>query len=339
MAKRFRVCVIGGGDIGSAHLRGWARVPDAEVVALVEPIPDRLAETGQRFQIPHLYANYLDAFDREDVDVVSVCTPACFHGSVACAALEAGKDVLCVKPMAVRDEDALAMIDAAKKSRRILAIGFNTRLRWHNLGLIQRFEEGAIGRPVMFTRTIFQQVRFKLMMQERYGNGGPFVDIGVHAFDLWLNLFGSDVTRVTARAHTFARHQPEAASVRDFAPDTGSAIVEFASGDTGVFTVSWGMPRGVDLASEAGWVAIGPDGYLALDDRWHLRLARRGEPIVEIAPPGTHQIEDDVVDFANRLREGRPPFADGVDGRRALQISLACLRSIETGETVPVTSL
>jgi predicted dehydrogenase len=172
------------------------------------------------------------------------------------------------------------------------------------------------------------------MMQERFGNGGPFVDIGVHAFDLWRGLFQSEATRVTARAHTFARYQPEAASVREFAPDTGSTIVEFASGDLGVLNVSWGMPRGVDLADEAGWVVIGPDGYLKVDDRWRARLARRGESIAEIAPLATRPIDDDVVDFAARLREGRPPFADGVDGQRALRIALAALESIETGKTV-----
>ncbi len=334
MAKRFRVCVVGGGDIGNSHLRGWARVPDAEVVALVEPIPERREETGARFAVPNRYADYQEAVTRDDVNVVSVCTPACYHAEVTCAALRAGKDVICVKPIAVSDEDAGRMIDAARRESRTLAIGFNTRLRWEKQGLASRFREGAVGRPVVFTRTIFQQVRFKLMMQERHGNGGPFIDIGVHAFDLWLDLFQSQATRVTARARTFARYQPEAASVREFAPDTGTAVVEFASGDLGVFNVSWGMPRGVDLLDDSEDVVIGPAGYLKLDFRWDARLARRGEPVVEIPRIESHPIEDDVVDFAARLRDGRPPFADGADGRRALRVALAALESIETGKTI-----
>ena len=334
MSKRFQVCVVGGGDIGHSHLRGWARVPDAEVVALVEPVPERRGDAGQSFGISHLYESFADALAWGDFNAVSVCTPACFHAEVACAALAAGKNVLCVKPMAIRIEEADAMVDAARASAGVLAIGFNTRLRWSQLGLLGRFQEGVIGRPAVFTHSIYQQVRFKLMMQERYGNGGPFVDIGVHHFDLWRGLFGSEATRVTARAQTFAQYQPEASTVREFAPDTGTAIVEFGSGDLGVFNVSWGMPRGVDLLSESSDVVIGPDGYIGLDRVHGIRIHRRGSEIELPGAPTGHAIEEDVVEFAARLRDGRSPFATGEDGRTALRIALAALESIQTGRTV-----
>jgi predicted dehydrogenase len=112
-APRLRVGVIGAG-VGVLHLRGYARNPDTEIVALAGLDDERVRRAAAEFQIPRTYRQYEELLADPQIDAVSVCLPNKLHAPVAIAALEAGKHVLVEKPLARNTAEGRAMIAAAE---------------------------------------------------------------------------------------------------------------------------------------------------------------------------------------------------------------------------------
>src|SRR5437879_5104404 len=100
MAKRLKVGVIGVGGIAGTHFPGWKESPDAELYALADVIPDVLQRVGEKQDVERLYERPEELFADPDVDIVDICTPNNYHEPLAIAALNAGKHVLCEKPLA-----------------------------------------------------------------------------------------------------------------------------------------------------------------------------------------------------------------------------------------------
>src|SRR5215211_4050767 len=99
--RRVRVGVLGAGRWAQmAHLPSWARDPRTELVAVCDIEPQLARDAATKFGIPHAATDYHDVVNRDDIDVVDVCTPSHTHFEQAMAALEAGKHVLCEKPVA-----------------------------------------------------------------------------------------------------------------------------------------------------------------------------------------------------------------------------------------------
>src|SRR5262245_30095836 len=99
--KRVQVGVLGAGAWAHhAHLPGYKRDPLCELVAIADPVVERAKEFANEFGIPHVYATHEELIARPDIDLVDVCTPSATHFELAWAALEAGKHVLCEKPVA-----------------------------------------------------------------------------------------------------------------------------------------------------------------------------------------------------------------------------------------------
>src|SRR5277367_6487689 len=122
MSKTLKVGIIGCGGIArGAHLNpGWTIIPDCEVVAACdahEPTAKKLAED---FKIKHVFTDFRDLLKLKEIDVVDICTPNKIHTPAVIAALEAGKHVLCEKPLAVSTKEILAMREALRQTDRIL---------------------------------------------------------------------------------------------------------------------------------------------------------------------------------------------------------------------------
>src|SRR5690606_15461033 len=99
-AEKVRVGVIGVGQIGKHHLANYAKIENAEVVAIADVNQAEAERVGALYQIPNVYTNFRELLQRDDIQAVDVCLHNNFHMPVTVAALEAGKDVFCEKPMA-----------------------------------------------------------------------------------------------------------------------------------------------------------------------------------------------------------------------------------------------
>lgn len=332
-AKTLGIAIIGAGMMGRYHAQAWASVSDVRLVAVADSDPARAQALASNLGLADWSADYRQAVDREDVDIISVCVPAYYHPEISIFAAEHGKHVLCEKPIALTIERAQAMIAATRRNNTRLGIGFQLRQLRSTQELCRLLREGCIGRPVMWIYSFTAPIRPKVAMHDLLtGNGGPVVDFCPHRFDLWSQVFASEATLVQAQGLILAQGRPELAGLKRLAPDTASINVRFASGDIGVISITWGLPPGVSGGSLAEiWGSRG----LIQADLDKLRLLTEGGKEATFGPYGQDVMTDalrlQAQAFALAVLSGKEPPVTGEDGLAALRISLAALHSMETG--------
>lgn len=189
---KVRIGIIGcGGIANNKHMPALHRLPDVELVAFCDIIVERAEKAAKEYGIEgaKVYEDYKELLKDETIDVVHVLTPNREHSFITVDALEAGKHVMCEKPMAINTEEAQKMLDAAKRTGKKLTIGYQNRYRpdsWYlkracdngDLGEIYYAKAHAIRRRAVPTWGVF--------LNEAEQGGGPLIDIGTHALDLTL---------------------------------------------------------------------------------------------------------------------------------------------------------
>ena len=195
MAKKLRIGIIGSGGIAQGcHMPGYKSVPDlCEMVAVCDMNPETAAAAAKKFDVPKTYVDYREMLSKENLDAVSVATPNKYHMQPTIDALEAGKNVLCEKPLAMNAGEAKKMCAAAKKSGKILQVGLQTRFGGPARFMKQYIDAGHMG-EVYFARAQALRRRgvpgWGVFIEKDKQGGGPLIDIGVHVLDLTLFLMG-----------------------------------------------------------------------------------------------------------------------------------------------------
>ncbi len=194
MEKKVRIGIIGCGGIANGkHMPSYRGNPDCEMVAFCDIIEEKAIKANKTFgnENTQYYTDYRELLKREDIDAVSVCTPNFNHCEISCAALLAGKHVLCEKPMAMNYAEALKMIEARDKSGKILTIGYQNRYNGKN-ALLKKFVDQDYFGEVYYAEAIALRRRavptWGVFLDVEKQGGGPLIDIGTHALDLTLNM-------------------------------------------------------------------------------------------------------------------------------------------------------
>ena len=132
MARRIKVGIIGCGGIANGkHMPALAKVADCEMVAFCDLIPERAEKAAKEYgtKDAKVYTDYKELLRDPEIEVVHVCTPNRSHSFITVDALEAGKHVMCEKPMAINSAEAKKMIDAKNRTGKKLTIGYQSRFR------------------------------------------------------------------------------------------------------------------------------------------------------------------------------------------------------------------
>lgn len=192
MEKKLRVGIIGCGGIANGkHMPNIAKIPEAEMVAFCDLIPERAEKAKADYGTPEakVYSDYKELLKDGTIDVVHVCTPNRSHSFITIDALEAGKNVMCEKPMAKTVEEARAMVEAAKRTGKKLTIGYQGRQRPECQYLKRACQNGDLG-EIYFAKAHAIRRRavptWGVFLNEYEQGGGPLIDIGTHALDLTL---------------------------------------------------------------------------------------------------------------------------------------------------------
>jgi len=329
--KSYGVAIIGCGARGTAHANAWSRLDDVDI-RVVRDIDAERAETLARAHGAEVAGSHEEAVARGDIDIVSVCTPAFFHPEHMICAADHSKHVLCEKPMALSLTEADAMIAAAEKSEGKLTFSFQNQYSEVTETLRTLMDAGEIGRPVMTRIISMAEIRPKLAMHSKTGNNGPIVDAACHYFTLWRYIFRSEPVRVQAGGLTIAKDAEELHSVPDLAIDTATVIVTFASGDIGVLSTTWGLPRGTKSGSQQE--ILGPNGVLRPGaDRVSVIKGAEETLISSLSRGGDNAQE---AAFLDCIKTDSSPKNTARDAYIALQVSLAAIESMETGQAVPL---
>ena len=196
MAEKLGVGIIGVGSIATmCHIPGYQSLADrAEVRAVADVVGERAREVAAEFSIPRAFDDYRRLLELPEIDLVSVCVPPFKHRDCAVDALEAGKHVLCEKPMAMNGSEAAEMIAAAENSGKKLSVQFQTRQTPQAKLLKSKIEQGELGR-IYFARAQYLRRRgipsWGMFHSRAHNGGGALIDIGVHILDLTMWLMGS----------------------------------------------------------------------------------------------------------------------------------------------------
>ncbi|MCR5678532.1 MULTISPECIES: Gfo/Idh/MocA family protein [Agathobacter] len=195
MAKKVRVAIVGcGGIANQKHMPSLAKFPErAEMVAFCDIIPERAEKAKADYGTADakVYTDYKEMLaDKSiEIDVVHVCTPNVAHCPITVAAFEAGKHVMCEKPMAHCTADAQKMIDAWKKSGKKFTIGYQNRFRDDTQTLHASCESGELGEIYMAKAHALRRravPTWGVFPNKSLQGGGPLIDIGTHALDITL---------------------------------------------------------------------------------------------------------------------------------------------------------
>ncbi len=350
--EKVRIALIGAGNIANTHLESYAKNPDVEIYAICDIDPARLKKTADIFGIERRYTD-VDTMLSElsgKLDAADVCVWNCNHASCAIKALNAGLNVLCEKPMAYNSKEAEEMLEASKKSGKLLMIGFV--LRFSNEARISKdFIEGGYLGDIYYSKA--QYLR-------RHGNpggwfsnsalsgGGPVIDLGVHVIDLTRYLMGNPKP-VSVYAATFRNIGkrdylktdvawiPENAKPDDISDveDLAIALIRYDNGAVTQLETSYDY-HGESMAKK---LLYGTKGGLDLTDGVKILTETNGfmsDIAVDIenykfAKP---MFDAEMAHFVDCIKNGTECLAKAEDGLTVMKILDAIYESAKTGHEV-----
>jgi predicted dehydrogenase len=250
MVGKMKVGMIGLGGISKTHMPGWIDNPYTEVVAGSDVAEAPLLAWSEKYGIDKVSTKPEDLINDPTIDIIDICTPNNFHSPLAVAALNAGKHVICEKPLAPNPAAIQAMIDARDASGKMLMTAQHFRFTPHAKAMKAAIDTGVLGdiyhaRSWMLRRAAAPTTPGFILKEQ--ATGGAVIDIGVHILDLTLWFMGNPkAVSVTGVARSELAHKPGAFSIWGGAippvmnvEEFASAFVRFENGATLVLEVSW----------------------------------------------------------------------------------------------------
>lgn len=347
-----KVGIVGVGGIARTHIPGWVASEDAELVAGSDVNGDLLQAWGKEHGIQKLYADPNEMFADPEIDIVDVCTPNNYHAPLSIGALNAGKHVICEKPLAPTPDQILEMIAARDQSGKLLMCAQSSRFSGSSMAMKAELDKGVLGdvyhARCWMLRRAGVPARPGFIMKQHSG-GGPCIDIGVHVLDLTLWLMGNPKpVAVTGVARAELAHQPGAFStmgrsagnisdafdVEDFA----AAFVRFENGATLILETSWMLHHGQDsdrqiwLYGTKGGAHL-PKGEIYYSDNeskqhYNYALQNTGDRMK------SHALE--CVEFARAVAQGKPSPVPAEQSLQVMAILDGIYRSQEAGRELGI---
>lgn len=192
MDRIVKIGIIGCGGIANGkHMPSLKKIKNVQMVAFCDIIEERAVKAAEEYGVEgaKVYTDYKELLKDRDIEVVHVCTPNRSHAFISIDAMEAGKHVMCEKPMAKTYKEAKEILDASERTGMKLTIGYQSRWRADSLYLKKMCEDGELG-EIYYGKAIALRRRavptWGVFLNEYEQGGGPLIDIGTHALDLTL---------------------------------------------------------------------------------------------------------------------------------------------------------
>ncbi|MGG1397228.1 Gfo/Idh/MocA family oxidoreductase [Bacillus salipaludis] len=338
--SKLRIAVIGCGSIAKhRHLPEYGANPKVEIVAVCDIVKERAEEIGGQFGAK-AFTNFEELLLEAEIDAVSVCTPNYLHAPISIAALNAGKHVLCEKPMATSQAEALAMIEVAKSNGKKLMIAHNQRFVPSHVKARKLIETGEVGKIYSF-RTAFGHpgpekwsadgARSWFFKKEQ-AFIGAMGDLGVHKTDLIRYLLGEEIVEVASFVETSAKTNSDV-------DDNAVCILKTETGIVGTLAASWSYVSKEDNST----IIYGENAILRLEEDPNFSLIvqyKNGETVkyelgkIQSNEEGGQKSSHVIENFVNSIVNDTEPAISGEEGMKSLQVILAALESNETKQIV-----
>jgi predicted dehydrogenase len=318
--------VVGAGWISQeAFLPGAVQSGNSRVAAIVSGDHAKAARLADFHGIGTVvgYDGYDQLLAGAGIDAVYIALPNDMHADYAIRAARAGKHVMVEKPLAKTEDEALAMIAAARDANVFLMTAYRLHNEPGTVGVLEQIRAGAIGRPLFFQSVFSFQIPAGNHRLKAAAWGGPLQDVGVYCINAARHIFAEEPIEAMAMAH-----RPEGDPRFGEIDASVAAMLRFPSGGLAQIIASFGA------ASVDSYRVTGTSGDLELDPGFkfdtatRLRLRRDGK-IVETQFPQIDHFGAQVAYFSDCISAGTPPEADGEEGladlRALIAIENACL--------------
>ncbi len=313
--KKLRWGIIGAGDIVRKRIIGAIRSDkSSELVAVARANAELAEEFAREFGISRWYANHREMISDDEIDAIYVASPVFLHSEHAIAAAEAGKHVLCEKPMAMDRAECSRMIAASEANGVRLGVAYYRRYYPVIARIRQALAGSEIGRPVVVQMNTFEafdpepEHPRRWFIEKEKSGGGPMMDFGCHRIEILLDLFGKPIRVEAINANAILGREVE---------DTSMALFEFESGVCGSLSVTHAAAESIDRFDIYG---TSGSMHIASLNKGQIEITTPAGTAIESHPPSENFHVPLIEDFSRAVIEGRDAPVSGKTGEEVAAI-------------------
>jgi UDP-N-acetylglucosamine 3-dehydrogenase len=305
-----RVGVVGTGGWGKNHARVLNEI--GSLAAVCDMDRSRMDLYSKKYRVPG-YVSVDEMTSKEELDAVTICTPASTHSRIATQTLSAGLHTFVEKPMTTTTGEAESLIESAKKNNRALTVGFIERFNPPITELKKTIEEGKVGDLILL------EFRRENRRGENIADVGIVKDASVHDIDTACWLFAEDPKTVFARV----------GAVKSKNEDFAAIVMGFSGRKTAFLTTNWVTPNRVRTLSAVFTGAVVDVDFVTQQTSIH---QEQGTTVP--TRPFQEPLMLELREFINAIQEKRSPLVRGSDGLRAIAVAEAVLASSSSGAPI-----
>lgn len=332
--KKLGWAIVGLGNLSiSQILPAFAKCEKSKLVALVSGHPDKAHKLAVRYGVSpkniYNYQNYDSIKDNPEVDVIYIVLPNGMHAEYTVRGLQAGKHVLCEKPMANNTAECQQMIDAGRKASRKLMVAYRCQYEPYNREAIRIARSQELG-P---TQMILADAGFSIgdpnqwRLNKQLAGGGSMMDIGIYALNASRYLTGEEPTELNAMIRS-APGDPRFKEVEEHV----TFQLRFPSGILANCSSSYGYSH------QSHYRVMGTEARLEMDPAtWYSGLRmwiERGNTIDFRDLPSVDHFATEMDHMSDCVMQNKVPLTPGEEGLRDLTIIHAIYEAAQTGKTV-----
>lgn len=338
--KKINVAIVGCGSIAQTrHAPEYASNKNVALYAFYDCVYERAKNLADKYG-GIAYACIDDLLNDKKIDAVSVCVANCFHASVTIKALNAGKHVLCEKPMALSVEECENMIKAQEKSGKILMIAHDQRFDCAHIKAKEMLDNRAIGKVLTFKSTFGHGGPENWSVDKGTSNWffnkqktalGAMADLGVHKTDLLQYLLNDTVCEVYASFTTLDKKYPSEKPID--VEDNAICIFKTKGGVIGTVCASWTYYGESDNST----TIYGSEGiaFIHKDPNFPLVIKKKSGEEIKFGKEILRTNSGVIDSFINSITKDLPSSVDCKEVLWAIKVILGC--EISSSKNIPVT--
>ncbi len=348
---KLKIGIIGTGNISSYHMDSYLKNPDVELYSLCDINEKQLSCIAKKYDIRHTFTDINEMLRQEELDAVSICTWNSAHAPCSIAALNAGKHVLCEKPMATSAKEASEMMEAARRSGKTLMIGFVRRFG-NDCAILKDFIDADYLGEMYYAKVTYLRRNGSpggWFGDKSLSAGGPMIDLGVHVIDLArylmgnpkpVSVYGAAFQKLFDRPHIkggagYASVSKSNTDIYDV-EDLASALIRFDNGAVISVETSFSLNIEKDIGSvelfgtKAG-ARLDPDLKIYSDlNNYLVNISLDTNTALNMEG----LFENEINHFVSCIKEKIPCRAPAEDGVEIMRILDAIYDSARTGHEI-----
>lgn len=349
--EKLKIGIIGTGSISESHIAAYLKNNNVELYAFCDLNEKRLKYMAEKYNVQRTYTDMNEMLSLKEIDAVSVCTWNSAHAACTIAALNAGKHVLCEKPMSISEEDAKTMKEAAERNNKLLMIGF-VRRYGNDCKILKEFIDTDYLGEIYYAKATY--LRRKGNPGGWFGDksrsgGGPLIDLGVHVIDLVrylvgnpkpISVYGATFHKLADRKNIKGKKFYQSSSATDHdicdVEDLATAMIRFDNGALLSIEASFSLnikndEGKIELFGTKGGAKLNPE--LEIYSELHDYLSNITLD-AETALSFDGLFENEINHYVSCLTEGATCISPAEDGIDIMRILDAIYESARTGHEV-----